>query len=136
MPLNWNDNLSVGIREIDLQHQELIEIINQLELAVITYQQAKALGEVLPRLNAYVLFHFTTEEALMTPAISQVHVEKHRLQHQEFTARVAALRAQPLTTIDLSEFVDYLKRWLVEHIMKTDRELGQQICAQQKYPPA
>lgn len=128
MPLTWTDTLATGIRQIDLQHQELIEIINELETAHAAGRQAEALDEVLPRLTAYVLFHFATEEALMPAAAAYAHAEKHRQQHQEFAARVAALRSQPTASIDLDTFIAYLKRWLVEHIMKTDHDLARHIA--------
>ena len=33
MPITWSHTLETGIRQLDLQHQELVDIINQLELA-------------------------------------------------------------------------------------------------------
>lgn len=130
MPINWNDTLATGVRQIDLQHQELIEIINELEAAQQAGRQAEALSEVLPRLGAYVLFHFGTEESLMAALPHPAHAEKHRRQHDEFSDRVAELHAQPTDDIDLGAFVRYLQNWLLEHIMKTDQELGQIILGQ------
>lgn len=132
MSLNWNDSLVTGVRQIDLQHQELIEIINELEAAHTAGRQAEALNEVLPRLGAYVLFHFGTEESLMSTVAAPAHAEKHRRQHDEFSDRVAELHTQPIGDIDLGAFVAYLQRWLLEHIMKTDRELGRLILDQVK----
>jgi len=126
MPLHWNDTLATGVRQIDLQHQELIEILNELEAAHAAGHAAEALDEVLPRLEAYVLFHFATEEGLAA-AHDPDHVAAHRREHAGFAARVAELRAGPLAAADLPALIDYLKRWLVEHIMKTDRALGARI---------
>ncbi|MDP1526476.1 MAG: bacteriohemerythrin [Rhodocyclaceae bacterium] len=128
MPLTWTNTLSIGIRQIDLQHQELIELINALEAAHASGQRQAALEEVLPKLSAYVLFHFATEEAMMPRTLGD-HAERHRLQHQVFTERVEALRSMPPERIDLAELIAYLKQWLVEHIMKTDRELARLIAA-------
>jgi hypothetical protein len=65
MRLNWNAELVTGVRQIDLQHQELIELINELESAHERGQDDLALADVLPRLTSYALFHFCTEEGLM-----------------------------------------------------------------------
>jgi hemerythrin len=127
MPLTWNDTLATGIRQIDLQHQELIELINALEEAHATGWRKAALEEVLPKLSAYVLFHFATEEAMMPRTLGE-HAERHRRQHQAFTDRVEALRDVPPECIDLPELIAYLKQWLIEHIMKTDRELARLIA--------
>lgn len=127
MPLTWTATLATGVRQIDLQHQELIEIINELEAAHVSGRQAEALGEVLPRLSAYVLFHFATEEALLPAMAACAHAEKHRQQHKEFADKVAALNAHPVAAADLETLIAYLKCWLVEHIMKTDQDLARQI---------
>jgi len=126
MPLEWNQTLATGVRQIDLQHQELIGLINELEAA--QDQGPDAVAEVLPRLSAYVLFHFGTEESLMDGLPGRpAHVAKHQQEHRAFAAEVAALRAGNPSTAELAAFVDYLKRWIVEHIMKTDQDLAKLI---------
>lgn len=128
MPLTWTDTLATGIRQIDLQHQELIELINALEAAHASGQRQAALDAVLPRLSAYVLFHFATEETLLPKAPGD-HGERHRQQHRLFTDRIESLRAGPPERIDLAALIAYLKQWLIEHIMKTDHELARLIGA-------
>lgn len=128
MPIVWNDTLATGLRQIDLQHQELIALINALEAACDTGHTHEALTEALPQLNAYVLFHFGTEEMLFKQAPSE-HAERHRRQHAEFTDRVSAMQSVAHQAVDLPALINYLKRWLIEHIMKTDRELARQILA-------
>lgn len=127
MPLNWTDTLATGIRQIDLQHQELIELINALELAHAAGQRQAALDAWLPKLSSYILFHFATEEAMMPRTLGE-HAERHRRQHREFTNRVEALRQSPADTVDLADLIAYLKQWLIEHIMKTDHELARLIA--------
>lgn len=122
MPLIWTDTLATGLRQIDLQHQELIELINALELAHDAGQRQEAIEEILPRLRAYVMFHFGTEEALM-PTADGMHAERHRRQHREFSERITQLGQMSPESIDLPALIDYLKHWLIEHIMKTDRDL-------------
>ena len=129
MPLIWNNTLATGVRQIDLQHQELIEMINELEWAHGAGREADALDDILPRLAAYVLFHFGTEEALMPAAAIYPAAGNHRRQHQEFANQIAALRNRPVAAIELDSLIAYLKSWLVEHIMKIDQELARYISA-------
>lgn len=126
MPLYWTDTLATGHRQIDLQHQELIDLINELESAVLAGHPAEALREVMPKLNAYILFHFGTEETLLNH-VNLNHAAAHRRQHRAFSARMATLQAAPQTDLETGELVDYLKHWLIDHIMKTDRELARQL---------
>lgn len=125
--------MATGLRQVDLQHQELIELINALETALFSGQKREAVNALLPQLNAYVLFHFATEEALLGKVASG-HAEQHRQQHHEFAERVAAWRNMadnPAADnpVDAGELVDYLNSWLVGHIMHTDRELARQVLA-------
>jgi len=126
MPLEWNQGLATGVRQIDLQHQELIGLINELEAA--QEAGAEAVAEVLPRLSAYVLFHFGTEESMMEALPGRgVHVEKHLGEHRRFAEQVAAIRGSAPSAAELAAFVEYLKAWIVEHIMKTDQDLAKLI---------
>lgn len=128
MRLVWTPELVTGVRQIDLQHQELIELINELESAHESGHNASALAEVLPRLTGYALFHFATEENLMAKsaantAFAQHHVGEHRL----FADTVAKMKADcgPDPEKAVVQLLDYLKSWLLEHIMKTDMALAQ-----------
>lgn len=128
MPLQWSDILITGHRQIDMQHQELVDLINALDRAICAGGQLEACEVVLPKLHAYVLFHFATEEALFGAA-DAAHVARHLGQHREFVDKLAQWRASSPETMDSSALLDYLKTWLVEHIMRTDRELANQVSA-------
>jgi hemerythrin len=124
MQLTWTAEMATGVRQIDLQHQELIALINDLENAHAAGREAAALDEALPRLAAYVLFHFGTEESLMkNSGIASEHFALHKQQHRDFAAKVGALRSRADSAAELPGLIDYLKTWLVAHIMRSDREL-------------
>ncbi len=127
MCLTWSDELATGIRKIDLQHQELIEMINELCAALKSNEDVDTLKRLLPRLSAYVLFHFGTEEAMFRndPACAE-HAEVHVREHQAFSMKIASFKdaAPDEQGAAMAELVDYLQHWLVEHIMKTDQELA------------
>jgi hemerythrin-like metal-binding protein len=115
--------MATGVRQIDLQHQELIALINELEAALAAGREAQALGEALPKLTAYILFHFGTEESLMkNSGIASEHFALHKQQHKSFAEHIGALRSHP-DAATLPALIDYLKTWLVEHIMRSDRDL-------------
>ncbi len=129
MPIEWKPEFATGVRDIDLQHRELIELINDLERATLAGATERVLGEVLPRLAGYALFHFATEEHLIPVTAQAVaHAERHAREHREFTRTVERLTARfdgmPATPADLLELRVYLERWLLEHILGTDRELA------------
>lgn len=133
MPLTWNASLETGIRQIDLQHQELIDMINELEAAFLDGHDDNALTRLLPRLTSYVVFHFGTEEGMIRKfASATAHAAHHLGEHAKFTDKIAAMKEMPGPDKhqSLGDLVEYLKSWLIEHIMKTDKELAKQIRAQ------
>lgn len=126
MRINWGSQLETGVRAIDLQHEELIEILNDLD-AACTGGDPILLDDVLSRLNTYILFHFGTEEALMADLHqAETHVDVHLQQHRAFVAYIAGMRqtAQEDDPAALIRLLTYLQEWLINHIQQTDRVLA------------
>lgn len=124
MRFQWSAELETGVRQIDLQHQELFEIGNQLEQAIDDDELARAIEEVVPRLRAYVLFHFGTEEAMFTNRLEfAAHGAAHARAHQEFARKVEALRGQPPSRDLLLAFADDMSAWITDHVARTDKDL-------------
>lgn len=126
MSLTWRPDMAVGIRAIDLQHRELIEIINELEAALKLDEEAP-LERVLQRLLSYAVFHFEAEESMMRAKSALLgHVSLHILEHEEFVDKLRVLRA--LQGIErhgaIEAMLEYLKHWVVDHIQKTDRDMA------------
>lgn len=129
MRINWGSQLETGVRAIDLQHEELIEILNDLDAACAGNGSGNPtlLEDVLSRLNTYILFHFGTEEALMADLHQAAsHVEAHMQQHRAFVAYIAGMRetAQQDGPAALVSLLTYLQEWLIQHILQTDRTLA------------
>jgi hemerythrin len=61
----WSDKYSVGIKTIDSQHQELVNIINRLFDAVTNHEADKVINSILDALMDYTKTHFALEELLM-----------------------------------------------------------------------
>jgi hemerythrin len=132
MTIAWTVELETGLRQIDLQHQELVDMINEAVLAHEQGRDKEMLDQILPKLSAYVIFHFSTEESLLSSAgVANLHAAAHRQMHRDFTSQIQRLKqASAEGNHDaLPELVEYLQRWLVDHIMVTDKELARQILA-------
>lgn len=124
MPLTWNTSLETGIRDIDLQHQELLEITNELERHVSMNDPEGAWEEVLPHLSSYALFHFANEENLLIglPAIAK-EFSAHIAEHRAFAVKVEQLRTASPNLARLEQFLIYLQKWLLAHISGSDKAL-------------
>ena len=127
MPLTWAPSLATGIRQIDLQHRELIDLVAEFELAHEAGDTARIVEDILQRLTAYALFHFATEETLMRAMPGcHLHGTAHVREHNIFGEKMAALRelSRAERHAETTALLDYLKQWLTNHILKTDKELA------------
>lgn len=120
----WSDAISVGVKEVDDQHKVLIGILNRLFVATAQRKGNEILAEILDALVEYARTHFELEERLMQDAgYNPVKLEAHREEHRTFFARLGELsRKHALGGKPNSfEVVHFLKRWLHDHILVTDR---------------
>lgn len=128
----WNDNLSVGVDQIDLQHKRLVEILNALHEAMLRGSHKQDLDRVMVDLLSYTRYHFSFEEKLMVVA-AYPGLPEHQRKHQEMVAEVSGYAQQvaegrALVSIKLLIF---LKSWLNLHILETDRKFGEFEVARQ-----
>lgn len=131
--VTWSDDLSVGIEEIDNQHKQFIEMINELHLAMKSGKTATTLPQILTKLGDYVVFHFSHEEKIMQSYNFPDYIA-HKTIHDKFTKEVKKLfddlaSAKTLLSIDVMKS---LKDWLVAHIMGQDKKYSVYIKNHQK----
>jgi two-component system NtrC family sensor kinase len=129
--LEWNDDFSVGLSSVDYQHRRLVGMINALDEAVSVGSDEETLRGIIRDLYAYTEYHFTTEEEMMRAAGPPLreHYLQHKAEHDKFTAKIRPLAdVSPLDSSTLNEALfDYLIRWLVDHILGSDKRMGHLI---------
>lgn len=142
MPIRWSSEYSVGLDEIDEQHKSLISIINKLEMVTLINPETAGynnqLMKILEELINYTVLHFATEELMMKMFDYQDFVE-HKKGHDDFVNLVLDKKTEleKLLKDDAGskiqnnikalqvgkgakEIYDFLQKWLLTHIMKTD----------------
>jgi methyl-accepting chemotaxis protein/hemerythrin len=121
--MQWSDDLSVNIREIDEQHLRLIDLINKLHGAMRSGKGMQATAKVLEELKDYTVFHFSSEEALFEEhGYSGLvnHVAAHKaLVNQVLDYEAKVLSGQSSVTM---EVMNFLKDWLIKHIKGVDKK--------------
>jgi hemerythrin-like metal-binding protein len=126
MPIvDWSDEYSVNVAEIDAQHKELLELVNGLHAAVESCIGKDDLKEMLLNLARFVRNHFEAEEKLMKqhgyPGLGKHHRE-HRilLRHLDELAAAVSNSRRPTFYSDYDVSTD----WALLHIEEHDRDLG------------
>lgn len=120
--VEWNDNLSVGIQEIDDQHQVLVDLLNNLHRAIHQHQGKAAAEAILKDLVDYTKIHFAVEESLMR-ILGYPGYTDHKRQHDILISEVKELQ-EKLASGKASvtfELLHFLRNWLTRHIMEDDQ---------------
>jgi hemerythrin-like metal-binding protein len=123
--LTWGEILSVGVDEIDEDHRKLIHIFQILNRAVREGESPEYLAATLEELINCTVWHFSHEERLMLKHRYR-EIEQHKAEHRELVQSVKELQQRILEsgTPMVDEHIEFLERWLTEHILTTDGRLG------------
>ncbi|MGZ9899738.1 bacteriohemerythrin [Shewanella gaetbuli] len=132
----WNTNFCCGIDDIDIQHQNLVIILNKLANQTILNCDKNELITVINELIAYTKYHFETEEKLWQAFLpNHTDANKHQQEHQRFINKIAQLKTEFETTPSdelLKSLIIFLTNWLAAHILENDFDLAIQVQALQK----
>jgi len=121
MIIEWTPELSLGVKLIDDQHHQFIDILNQLSEAITNNLSREELEEIFIQLRHYTENHFGTEEKLFEQ-FDYPDKEQHVALHDEFRVKLAEIKLN-LDKGNLQpafELLDFLEDWLVNHITTID----------------
>jgi len=123
--IEWSSALSLGIPEIDDQHQRLVELVNSFSDAASRGRGNREVRTLLEALHAYTVEHFAAEEAYMA-AIGYPDLDHHRALHEQLLGKLDDLR----THFEVSgrritqPMLELLRYWLVAHLQGADQAIG------------
>ena len=132
----WKDDYLIHHSEIDLQHQKLVSLINELYADLLVAQnneqKRQAIQKLLEELVDYSYYHFDTEEKLMVQLEYPCYIQ-HVKQHMQFKEQVAQFMQVQSEDAKVMPFpiVVFLKDWLTSHILQMDKQLGTYLQTKQ-----
>ncbi len=127
----WSDRMSVSVGAMDAQHRKLVGYINELHAALQSGKDAARLGNILTGLISYTVTHFGSEEKLMAQH-GYPGLPEQKAAHQAFISKVRAFQAdvQAGRAAVSEDILSFLRDWLLNHIMRSDRQYGKHLNAQ------
>jgi hemerythrin len=121
--INWDESLSVNVREIDEQHKKLVGMINKLHSAMIEGKGNDILDNIISEMVNYVKIHFFTEEKYFD-MFHYEEAEPHKVEHAFFTQKVEEFKEgfeKGLMYVTL-DVLNFLTNWLTTHLMGCDKK--------------
>jgi hemerythrin len=125
--VEWQEELSIGVLEIDIQHKLLFEKVNGFLEACQSQADSDTVHRLFWFLEAYAITHFNDEEKLML-RIAYPDYLPHRKLHLEFAGEVAKIKERlknegPSERL-VSSMTKFISDWLIQHISITDRAIA------------
>jgi hemerythrin len=146
MQIVWEERYCVGIVELDEQHENLLNLINDLDIVQVgikTPDYEKQIDEALIKIKNYAILHFSTEEVLMK-MFEYESFEAHKYSHDKFLHIMTEHHKYILElmskqkkmkdnkfefeqieqeiTARLAKVTTFLQKSLIHHILKEDKE--------------
>lgn len=129
----WDKNFETGISIIDEQHQQLVNILNQLAVHLANRSNPITLNKIFNELSEYADYHFKTEEKIWLKHFKDDDwYTSHEKTHESFIKKVTTMKSdeniKPLDDV-IHDVVSFLSQWLAYHILDTDKRMAKVVLA-------
>lgn len=128
----FSDEYLTGIGLIDDEHRQLFALVNEVHALVhdeFIFDKYDEIMRILTELRNYTEMHFHDEEAYMEK-INYPEIDAQRRAHNAFIEKLVDINFEELESLDhnqqeyLQDILDFLAKWLVNHILKMDKLIG------------
>ena len=124
--VHWESEYSVGAAEIDSQHKDLVELINELISHSAQSQSGwkKKFEKSIKSIAAHSSLHFKTEEEILSKT-EYKNFADHKKEHERLTGKLKHI-INELDNIkwevELYTLTVSFKEWFLSHILLYDKE--------------
>ena len=129
-PFAFTEEYWTGIELIDDEHKKLFDIIretNDIIHAQFLHDKYDEIMRILHELQEYTERHFKDEEDYME-RIGYKRIEVQKRAHEAFVDKIKKIDLREIDDNQeeyLEELIDYLLKWLSNHILKMDKKIPQ-----------
>ncbi len=119
----WTEKYSVGVKELDAQHQKIIALINRLVDYMEEGKDENSISYVVNEMHTYIIEHFSTEERLLArikyPALKE-QKESHNQFIKNFSNLCIGVGGDKIKAAQC--ITDVLIEWWDQHILQDDMQ--------------
>jgi len=122
--INWDETFILNVREIDLQHKQLADLVNEIYVRVLDHDIDYVCNYAINRLIERTRHHFDTEESIMTQT-EYPNIQEHKDIHNDLIEQIKNLstRLRVELLFDYIEVLAFLRAWLNDHLLEEDTKL-------------
>ena len=124
--MQWKEEYSVGITEIDDQHKGVVDLFSVIDSAIESRESWSDIFFKLEQLRDHARFHFSVEESLMRMHDYPKQAEHVDL-HKHFLDKLDQLQMTTLSRYVTMNAINYLSNWYTEHLKTQDQEFVRYI---------
>lgn len=129
MPLiEWKDEYSLGVPDVDEEHRGLIDLINTLYDTVRTGEHDADVSEFLGEIYARIASHFALEELLMRRHDYDEY-QDHKKDHEKLLEEIRDImdEYEDRELLDVETLSRRLEAWFSEHFRTKDSRLHKRL---------
>lgn len=122
--IEWKPEFSVGVDSVDHEHQELIDLINNLHKAMQSGASQDQIIDALAGIYSQISAHFALEEKIMRDARYRALAE-HKLDHETLLDELLDIMdgVEDDGSYQENELAQSLNRWFSDHFRTHDAKL-------------
>lgn len=126
--ITWKDEFSLGIDQVDFEHREMIELINELDASMTRNESHAMVVEILGEIYARIAAHFALEEKVMRDNRYDgyaAHKQDHELLLDGLLDVIDSVDADG--RYDRAALSKDLDRWFSDHFRTHDARLHNRL---------
>jgi hemerythrin len=119
--IEWNPAFSMGAPALDGQHRRLIELANDILLAVRSGKEPRRIAACFSKIREHTVYHFADEEEFMR-TVGYPEWKAHALEHENLRKLVRHHQDKLFRegTVREKDIMAFLKALLVDHVIYSD----------------
>ena len=119
--LEWKEGFSVGVKELDLHHQKIFDLVNQLHQIMRNLKDKEFIIPVVEELKGYGGYHLNTEEKYFD-AYGYTGAKDHKKAHEYYRQKIESFSNRLNDNFLSFELIDFLEDWWLGHITGEDQK--------------
>lgn len=126
--IKWKEEFSVGVAAVDLEHRELIQLINRLDTDMLEYATKKTVVQSLGEIYARISAHFALEEKIMRDAAYEGYAT-HKQDHESLLDELLDIidSVDDAGRYDRAALSRRLESWFSDHFQTHDAKLHHRL---------